>query len=191
MNFDPVKDFSDWLGKKIGGENKHLRSLTMIVSSFAILEFGQNILQIGSGFTKMDLSGITLNQIKETAQRIEEKVGRLLQAPLKNAKQHFDSAITRVTNDDNKDATSYFDKVIDEATKAFNLINHKDITIMGYQACIEATRLLIFSLIAKNSYDDKRECFVPFTLLRDEVKKNSDLRTLSQTLLNVTHTIQC
>ena len=74
LGFDPVFEFSEWLGRKIGGKNRHLRSLTMIISSFAILEFGQNVLNIGSGFTKMDLSGITLAQIKEAVQRIEEKV---------------------------------------------------------------------------------------------------------------------
>ena len=171
LHFDPVFEFSEWLGKKIGGKQKHLRSLTMIISSFAILEFGQNVLNIGSGFTKMDLSGITLMQIKEAVQRIEEKMDRLLEAPLKNAKQHFDFAITRVTNDENKAACSFFDKVIDEATKAFNMVKQKDITINGFQACIEATRLLIFSLIAKNSYDEKRECFVPFMLLNQKKRK--------------------
>ena len=145
LEFDPVGDFSDWLGKKVGGQKKHLRSVTMIITSFALLEFGQNVLNISSGFTKMDLSGITLKQIKETVQRIEEKVDRLLETPLKNAKEHFDFAITRVTHDDNKDACFYFDKVIDDGTTAFNNIKNKNISIAGFQACIESARLVIFS----------------------------------------------
>ena len=171
LGFDPVFEFSEWLGKKIGGKNKHLRSLTMIISSFAILEFGQNVLNIGSGFTKMDLSGITLAQIKEAVQRIEEKVDALLEAPLKNAKQFFDFAITRVIHDDNKAACSFFDKVIDEATQAFNLVKKSKNSVKGFQSFIEAARLLIFSLIAKNSYDEKKECFVPFILLNQK-KRN-------------------
>ena len=166
MEFDPVGDFSEWLGKKVGGKNKHRRNLTMIITSFALLEFGQNVLNIGSGFTKMDLSGITLKQIKETVQRIEEKVDRLLETPLKNAKEHFDFAITRVTHGVNKEACAYFDKVIAEGTAAFNNIENKKITIPGFQACIESARLVIFSQIAKDSYDEKKECFLPFILLK-------------------------
>ena len=171
LEFDPVRDFSEWLGKKVGGPKKHLRSLTMIITSFALLEFGQNVLNIGSGFTKIDLSGITLKQIKETVQRIEEKVDKLLETPLKDAKEHFDSAITRVTNDENKEACSYFDKVIERGTTAFNALEEKNISIAGFKACIESVRLVIFSQIAKISYDDKKECFLPFILLKERKKK--------------------
>ena len=68
----------------------------MIISTFAVLEFAQNVLNVGSGFTKMDLSGITLMQIKETVKRIEGKVDTLLEAPLKKAPMHFESAIKRM-----------------------------------------------------------------------------------------------
>ena len=57
-----------------------------MISTFAILEFGQKVFNVGSGFTKMDLSALTINQIKNTVKRIEEKVNKTLQAPLKNAK---------------------------------------------------------------------------------------------------------
>ena len=91
MEFDPVEEFSSWLGKKVGGKNENLQSFTMIISTFAVLEFAQNVLNVGSGFTKMDLSGITLMQIKETVKRIEGKVDKMLEAPLKKAKMHCEA----------------------------------------------------------------------------------------------------
>ena len=133
MEYDPVEEFSTWLGKKVGRRNEHLQSFTMIISTFAVLEFAQNVLNVGSGFTKMDLSGITLMQIKETVQRIEGKVDQMLEAPLKNAKTHCDSAITRISNKFMEDAYHLFDKVINEATKAYNLLNKKDISMNDFQ----------------------------------------------------------
>ena len=115
---DPVDEFTSWLGKKVGGRNEHLQSFTIIVSTFAVLEVAQNVLNVGSGFTKMELSGITLMQIKETVKRIEGKVDRMLEAPLKNAKMHCDSAITRISHKRMEDAYHLFDKVINEATNA-------------------------------------------------------------------------
>ena len=109
-----------WIGKKIGKDNERVRKAVTFVSVFAILEFAENVLNIGSGFTKLDLSKITLSQIKETVVRIEGKVDRLLEAPLKNAKDHCNSAISYVSNQMNKEAFQYFDKVVDNATTALN-----------------------------------------------------------------------
>ena len=125
VEYDPVEQFSSWLCKKVGGRNENLQSLTMIISTFAVLEFAQNVLNVGSGFTKMDLSGITLMQIKETVQRIEGKVDKMLEAPLKNAKMHCEDAITSITFKKTKEAFNTFDKVINEATHAYNLLDNK------------------------------------------------------------------
>ena len=168
LEYDPVEEFSNWLGRKVGGNNEHLRSFTMIISTFAVLEFAQYVLNVGSGFTKMDLSGITLTQIKETVQRIEGKVDRMLEAPLKNAKMHCDSAITRISHKRMEDAYNLFDKVINEATNAYNLLDQKDISMDDFQGCIQAIQLLIFAEIARISYDKKKECFLPISLLKKE-----------------------
>ena len=116
----------------------------------------------------MDLSGITLMQIKETVKRIEGKVDRMLEAPLKNAKMHCDSAITRISHRRMEDAYHLFDKVINEATNAYNLLDRKDISINDFHGCIQAIQLLIFAEIARVSFDKKNECFLPIILLKKE-----------------------
>ena len=125
----------------------------------------------------MDLSAITLMQIKETVQRIEGKLDQMLEAPLKNAKKHFDSAIKRMSYKRTKDAYDLFDKVIDQATNAYNLLDNKDVSIVNFEGGIQAIQLLIFSEIARISYDEKRECFLPISLL-----KKSDISLLGNVL---------
>ena len=140
----------------------------MIISTFAVLEFAQNVLNVGSGFTKMDLSGITLMQIKETVQRIEGKVDKMLEAPLKNAKMHCEDAITSITFKQTKEAFGTFGTVINEATHAYTLLDDRDISIKDFNGFIQAIQLLIFAKVARTSYDEKRDCFLPMSLLHRE-----------------------
>ena len=52
---DPIKAFSNIVAKKIGEKDQGtVGNVLTLISTFAILEFGQNILNIGSGFTKLD-----------------------------------------------------------------------------------------------------------------------------------------
>ena len=116
----------------------------------------------------MDLSGITLMQIKETVQRIEGKVDKMLEAPLKKAKIHCEDAITSITFKKTKEAFNTFDKVIDQATHAYNLLDNKDISIKDFNGFMQAIQLLIFAKVARTSYDEKRDCFLPISLLTRE-----------------------
>ena len=164
-----VEEAGFWIGKKIGKDNERVRKAVTFVSVFAILEFAENVLNIGSGFafSKLDLSKITLSQIKETVERIEGKFDQLLEAPLKNAKDHCKSAISYVSNQMNNEAFQYFDKVINEATNALNLLNKKELTIKDFEGCTQAIQLLSFAKIARTSYDDKQDHFLPIALLTE------------------------
>ena len=133
---DPIKAFSNIVAKKIGSKNdSRTEGILTMISTFAILEFGQNVLNIGSGFTKMDLSGLTIAQIKQTVKKIEESVDKLLQAPLKNAKTYFDSALSKVSNECSDDAYDNFHKVIEQATNAYNLLETKNLPIKDFSSC--------------------------------------------------------
>ena len=165
---DPIKAFSNIIGKKIG-EKDHGKagSILTMISTFAILEFGQNVLNVGSGFTKLDLNGITITQIKETVKRIEEGVNSLIQEPLKSSKQYFEDALEKVSHSCNRSAEMDFKEVIKKARNAYNLIEKRNLSMKDFESCIEAMKLMIFSDIACNSYDESQEqpCFLPAVLL--------------------------
>ena len=64
-----------------------MRTAATIASTYAILEIAENVLGVGTGFAKMDFTGLTLAQIKETVKRIEGKIDIILETPLKQAKE--------------------------------------------------------------------------------------------------------
>ena len=58
-----------------------------------MLEVAENVFQVGKGFTSLDLTGFKLYQIKKGIDRIERKVDKLLEAPMKLASRYYDDAL--------------------------------------------------------------------------------------------------
>ena len=125
---------------------------------------------IGVGFTSMDLTGLKLNQIMRGVERVEKKVDKLLRSSLKVAAIHYDSAVDKIMGKKYKDAFAKLDKVIDEATKAFVLIEEKEITIESYEECINSVILITFSTIMQNCFDDACGYFLPYFSVTDTTR---------------------
>ena len=165
-----AQDFSFWLTGKLGIENEQLRTAATVASTYAILEIAENVIGVGSGFVKFDTTGLTLAQIKESIKRIEGKIDVLLETPLKLAKDRFRAAMNMIIHKDLKKAYETLNTVIDHATQAFYYMDSEDMTIKNFEACIQATQLLIFANIARFCYDEKSEAFLPFLNLTEEKK---------------------
>ena len=165
-----AESFSFWLTGKLGLENEHVRTAATIASTYAILEIAENVIGVGSGFVKFDTTGLTLAQIKESIKRIEGKIDVLLETPLKLAKDRFRAAMNMIIHKDLKKAYETLNTVIDHATQAFYYMDSEDMTIKNFEACIQATQLLIFANIARFCYDEKSEAFLPFLNLTEEKK---------------------
>ena len=163
--------FAKTLGNKIGGKSTRVETATYVLTTFAVLEVAENVFNIGAGFSSMDLTGIKLNQIQKGMERIEKKVDKLLQAPLKMAARFYDSALDMVMARKFKDAFDTLNKVIDEATRAFEYTADKVINIETYKECIHAVILITFSTIMKNCYDHTGHCFLPYSSQAKRTKK--------------------
>ena len=119
----------------------------------------------------MDMTGLTLAQIKESIKRIEGKIDVLLETPLKLAKDRFRAALNMISNKDPKKAYETLKDVLDHGTQAFYYMDSEDMSFKSFEACIQATQLLIFSNIARFSYDESSGSFLPF-LTQSIQKKN-------------------
>ena len=147
-----------------------MRTAATIASTYAILEIAENVIGVGTGFAKFDMTGLTLSQIKESIKRIEGKIDVLLETPLKLAKDRFRAAMNMIIHKDLKKAYETLNTVIDHATQAFYYMDSEDMTMKNFEACIQATQLLMFANIARFCYDEKSETFVPFLTLQREKK---------------------
>ena len=58
----------------------------------------ENVLNIGSAFTKLDSTGFTLANIKKIVQNIDEKVDVILDTPMKLALDYIQSVVLKMIN---------------------------------------------------------------------------------------------
>ena len=132
----------------------------------------KNLLIIGSGFSKLDMNALTMNQIRESTKRIEEKLEVILGTPLKEAKRYFNSAIKMIEQGEYEEAYETIKHlVIPRATTAFYYAARKNISPDEFEACMGAAKILIFSNLIRFSYDKKEKMFLPFQSISSNKKE--------------------
>ena len=145
-----------------------METAVYILTTMVVLETAQHVLNIGQGIAEIDMSALTLHQIKNTVKRIEGKVDRILQEPLNTAKRFFDNAIIEITNKSYNDAYQTLDRVIENAMKG---LDYACDSVESFEECAKATKLIVFSTILRHSYDEGRRCFKPIFMLSEEKQK--------------------
>ena len=135
-----------------------------------VLEVAQDILNVGSVAYKIDMTALTLKQIKDTVERIEKKVDKLLNAPLETAETHFKNAITEIINDFYEKAFGTLDKVIDNAITGLSHFKGTNISLESFEEYIKAARLIAFSTVLLHSYENEKKVFLPYFLLSSRVQ---------------------
>ena len=120
---DLVEDFALWMGSQVwfinfdidnstcckclsqvSGGNEAVETAVYVLTTMVVLETAQHVLNIGQGIAEIDMSALTLHQIKNTVKRIEGKVDKILKEPLNTAKLYFDNALMEITNKSYSDA---------------------------------------------------------------------------------------
>ena len=88
----------------MSGGDQAVETAVYILTTMVVLETAQHVLNIGQGIAEIDMSALTLHQIKNTVKRIEGKVDKILKEPLNTAKLYFDNALMEITNKSYSDA---------------------------------------------------------------------------------------
>ena len=140
------------------------------MTTYAVLEIAENVFNVGSGFTKLDMRGFTLNKIKKIVESIEEKMDIILRTPLKIALDYLTSATTLLMQDIYEDAYDKLETVEMEATRAFHYISQDEKSTGNLRECISALKLLVFSKLMRYSYDKEKKVFLPYRILKRNVK---------------------
>ena len=127
------------------------------MTTFAVLETAEQVFNVGSGFTKLDMTGFTLNRIKNIVESIEKKIDIVLKTPLKKALDYLQSAVTFITQQMYKEAFHKLDIVEQEATTAF----HYSSQTANLRESVSTVKLLVFSKVMRCCYDEKTKVFLP------------------------------
>ena len=140
------------------------------MTTFAVLETAEHVFNVGSGFTKLDMTGFTLNRIKSIVENIEKKMDILLKTPFKKALDYLKSAITFITKQMYEEAFHKLDTVEQEATTAFHFSSQGEKSTATLRESISAVKLLVFSKVMRCCYDKEKKVFLPYRILKMNIK---------------------
>jgi len=167
---DPsLESLVDTLAEKFGLSFKNSTTQTAVykLSTVAVLETAQNVIGIGTGIAKGDLTGFTLAQIKSKLENIEQKLNIILDAPIKLALKYFSTAMTAMEFENIKQAVAVMDKVNDQAMLAYEY----SIPEQKWEQAVLAKKLKIMATTILHSADEKSNTIIPFHVLKDNSKK--------------------
>lgn len=150
-----------------------------MLTTFVILEtvqkiffdVGSSVALLGSTVMNIDMTALTLHQIKKSVEQIDRKVSKLLRASLLNAIDHFNEVTDYFLSKKFEKAYVTLDKVLNNATDTFNKIADKNIDMETFADCVKAVQLLIFSKIISESYDSEQKIFLPYAKLSKDTKE--------------------
>ena len=170
-----ASDIGLWMSDKLGQKNEELGRAIYMLTTFAILEFCQNVIHVGAGFTGLNPLDFTLYRLKKDIVNIQKDVKKILDKHLRVAKDFFCSSMTLMMNKDCNLANNKLERVCEQATEAFHCHSADgldNITIDTFKKVVESVKLIIFSNILTVSYDRKTEIFIPYVMINSD-KKNS------------------
>ena len=117
------------------------------------------------------MTGFTLNQIKRGIERVEKKVDRIMEVPMKNAITFFKTANTEIMNGRFNDAYKNLNLVVVKSNEAFELTATKYINVETFNECTKALKLIIYSTILKYCYNEEKKTFEVYSNISPANKK--------------------
>ena len=147
-----------------------MKSATYIFTTFAVLEAAE-LIGLGAGFTKLDMTGFTLAQIKKTVESIEKKVDVILSTPMKMSWDYLKRLITQIEMTNNILALQTANDLDKKANEAFHFSDGNKSKSKGFEEKVEATKLIIFSQLLIYSYCEDNKTFLPYYALPAEKLK--------------------
>lgn len=138
------------------------------------------------------MTGFTLNQIKRGIERVEKKVDRIMEVPMKNAITFFKNANTEIMNGSFSDAFENLKLVIVKANEAFELTATKDINIETFSECMKAIKMIMYSTILKYCYNKEKDVFELYAGLPSSKKKiiATQLQDLIEKCINLKRNVK-
>jgi len=170
------QNFSTWLSRQTGKKYDTLHSVASFLTTFAVLELANNFLELGN-----DSSLMSMDQVKEAIKITEKKLKADLGNHLKEAKGYLSSTINLIQHGDYEGAFNELtSSVIPKAKSAFDYAMKKKISIVEFEAAVEAAKILLFAKLLSISYDQEEKIFLPFRMIPMDKKRinNSDIEKI-------------
>ena len=136
-----------------------------------MIEFSYHVIGIGSSFTSMDLTALTLAQMKKTLQDIKIMVKILLSTPLKTAGKKVLTAMSYLENKQVAEAVMKFRAAEDDALQAYEYAKSQGKNLENLKQLETAFQIIILAEVCILSYDEESKTIEPFYVLDDDKQR--------------------
>ena len=150
-------------------ENSLIQTCVYVVTMAAIQESLQ-LIGIGAGLTKLDLTGFELSQIKQMVEEANRKLDVVISAPLKVALDYFARATVNIRNNNIAGTIKEMEKVKENAIQAYYYAEGQRATVEDLKNSVLAKQLTICAELLIQSFDGTK--ITPFVLLERNKKRS-------------------
>ena len=179
------KEFQDW------SEETFKRFLDLAEAKFLVVR--QSFIDIGKkilGTESMDIAKVGNNaddKVMAQLQIIDQKLDKILAAPLKLAVQHYQSSMREASHQRYEEAFESVGKSIDQAMKAIAYCQEGNMSRADIEKCFRAMKVLCLAKVLKYSYDKEEKVFLPYYSLTKETQSliATELENLVKTCIDI------
>ena len=173
----------DKVATRLGlNQTKDWRQIGVYIFTMAAIQESLQVIGLGAGVIKLDLSGFELAQIKHLVEEANRKLDVVITAPLKVAIDYFDRAIINLKNANMAGVIKEMEKAKENAIQAYQYAKGQGATMEDLWNCVKAKQLTICAEVLVQSFDGST--ITPFILL-DENKKRTIAAMIELDVRNV------
>ena len=147
------------------------QKLAYSLSYIAMIEFSYHVIGIGSSFSSMDLTALTLAQMKKTLEDIKKMVKIILSTPLKTAGKKVLTAINCLENKQVAEAIMKFRAAEDDALTAYEYAKGQGKSLENLKQVETAFQIIVLAKVCSLSYDEESKTIEPFYVLDDDKQR--------------------
>ena len=147
------------------------QKLAYSLSYIAMIEFSYHVIGIGSSFSSMDLTALTLAQMKKTLEDIKKMVKIILSTPLKTAGKKVLTAINCLENKQVAEAIMKFRAAEDDALTAYEYAKGQGKSLENLKEVETAFQIIVLAKVCSLSYDEESKTMEPFYVLDDDKQR--------------------
>ena len=127
------------------------------------------VLSTASSVASLKIPDVTIQQILMTVKKIEKSIDKILRAPLLTALENFDFILIAVKTGNFESAFETIPILNEDAMKAFHYADGENgkISMESYKESAKATKLHMFAIILRESYDRDKKVFISPDKLSD------------------------
>ena len=168
---DSIENVAENVAQALGlKQSNSLIQTGVYILTMAAIQESVQLIGIGVGLAKLDVTGFEMAQIKQKVQENSRKLDVVISAPLKVALDYFDRATVNMKNDNIAGTIKEMEKVKENAILAYHHAEGQGATVEDLKNSVLAKQLTICAEVLIQSYDGTK--ITPFILL-DKNKKRT------------------